>query len=57
MGMDVLHCQTVAGVPKELAIYVLVYNLVRLVMVNAATQQGVPAERSRKRMKIIENVA
>jgi hypothetical protein len=45
MGMDVLHCQTVAGVQKELAMYALVYNLIRLVMVNAATQQGVPAER------------
>lgn len=39
MGMEVLHCQTVAGVLKELAIYAIVYNLVRLVMLKAAEEQ------------------
>ena len=36
LRMEVLRCQTVAGVQKELAIYALVYNLVRLVMLQAA---------------------
>ena len=40
MGMDVLRCQTVAGVLKEMTVYALVYNLVRLVMLKAAEQQG-----------------
>lgn len=39
MGMDVLRCQTLAGVTKEMTIYALVYNLVRLVMLKAAEQQ------------------
>jgi hypothetical protein len=39
MGMDVLRCQTVAGVLKEMMIYALVYNLVRLVMLKAAEEQ------------------
>lgn len=45
LHMDVLRCQTVAGVEKELTVYALVYNLVRLVMVQAARQQRVPIER------------
>lgn len=45
MRMDVLRCQTVAGVLKELTMFVLVYNLVRLVMLEAAKRQRVPAER------------
>jgi hypothetical protein len=45
LGMDVLHCQTVEGVQKELAMYALVYNLVRLVMMEAARRQQVPVER------------
>jgi hypothetical protein len=45
MKMDVLHCQTVAGVEKELAVFALVYNLVRRVMEEAGRQQGVAAER------------
>ena len=32
MGMDVLHCQMVEGVMKELWMYMLVYNLVRQVI-------------------------
>jgi hypothetical protein len=40
MRMDMLHCRTVAGVLKEMTIYTLVYNLVRLVMLTAAEEQG-----------------
>lgn len=43
--MDVLRCQTVEGVHKELTMYALVYNLVRLVMLEAAHRQQVPVER------------
>ncbi len=45
MGMDVLKCQTVDGVLKELTVYALVYNLVRLVMLEAARRQGREVER------------
>ena len=31
--MDVLKCKTVDGVLKELTVYALVYNLVRVAMV------------------------
>ena len=45
MGMDVLKCKTVEGVLKELTVYAIVYNLVRVVMVEAARRQGVGPER------------
>jgi hypothetical protein len=45
LGMDVLKCKTVDGVLKELAVYLIVYNLVRLVMLKAAQQQGVAIDR------------
>lgn len=45
LRMDVLRCQTVDGVQKELAMYALVYNLVRQVMLEAAQRQQVPVER------------
>jgi len=45
MKMDVLHCQSEAGVRKELAIFCLVYNLVRLVMLEASRRQQVPVSR------------
>ncbi|MFO0948718.1 MAG: IS4 family transposase [Planctomycetota bacterium] len=45
MNMDILHCKTVEGVQKELAVFALVYNLVRVVMLTAAGRQGVPVER------------
>ena len=45
LRMDVLRCKTVEGVRKELAMYALVYNLVRQVMLAAATRQAVPVER------------
>jgi len=39
MGMDVLKCRTVDGVMKELAVFTMVYNLVRLIMLEAAARQ------------------
>jgi DDE family transposase len=45
MKMDVLRCQTVRGVQKELTMFLLVYNLVRMTMLEAARRQGVPPER------------
>jgi hypothetical protein len=45
MGMDVLKCQTADGVLKELSVYAMVYNLVRVVMLEAAGRQGRDVER------------
>jgi Transposase DDE domain len=45
MQMDVLHCQTVQGVLKELIMFALVYNLARLVMLAAAREQHVSPQR------------
>ncbi len=45
MNMDVLRCETVEGVLKELAVFALAYNLVRSVMVESAAAQGVEVER------------
>jgi hypothetical protein len=45
MRMDVLHCHTVDGVLKELCLFALLYNLVRLVMLAAAKEQGLPLKR------------
>jgi hypothetical protein len=45
MGMDVLRCKTEQGVRKELAVFALVYNLVRVVMLEAARRQHVPVRR------------
>jgi hypothetical protein len=45
LGMDVLRCESVPGVEKEVAVYALVYNLVRLVMLEAAQRQEVPVDR------------
>jgi hypothetical protein len=45
MRMDVLKCKTVDGVMKELTVYAIVYNLVCVVMVEAARRQGVPVRR------------
>ena len=41
MGMDVMHCKTVDGVTKEMYMFALAYNLVRLVMLEAAKCQRV----------------
>ena len=43
--IDVLHCKTVSGVLKELTVFALVYNLVRLVMRQSATLQHIAVER------------
>ena len=45
MQMDVLHCKTVAGVLKELTVFAMVYNLVRLVMGQSARLQHLGVER------------
>jgi hypothetical protein len=45
MQMDVLHCKTVPGVLKELTVFAMVYNLVRLVMRQSATLQHTAVER------------
>jgi hypothetical protein len=45
MKMDVLKCKTVDGVLKELTMYALAYNLVRVAMVQAATRQAVEVDR------------
>ena len=45
MRMNVLRCKTVAGVMKELAVYLVVYNLIRLVMLGAAAAQRVDVRR------------
>jgi Transposase DDE domain len=45
MGLEVLHCKTVAGVLKEMYMFAITYNLVRLVMLQAARRQQVPLER------------
>lgn len=45
MKMDVLKCQTVDGVLRELHMFAIIYNLVRQVMLEAARRQQVPVER------------
>lgn len=45
LGMDVLRCETFAGVMKELLMFVVAYNLVRRVMVAAGQRQGVEPNR------------
>jgi hypothetical protein len=45
MKMDVLKCTTVDGVHKELTMYAIAYNLVRLTMCEAGERQGVAADR------------
>lgn len=45
LKMEVLRCHTVEGVEKELLMYALVYNLIRLVMLEASRRQGVNVER------------
>jgi len=45
MKMDILHCETVAGVLKELTMFALVDNLVRTVMCVAADRQKVAVDR------------
>ncbi len=45
LKMRKLKCKTEDGIRKEMAIYCLVYNLVRAVIVKAARQQGVTPDR------------
>jgi hypothetical protein len=45
MRLDVLRCRTEDGVRKELAVFCLVYNLVRVAMLEAARRQDVPVAR------------
>jgi hypothetical protein len=45
MNMNVLRCHSVEGVIKELMMFLLAYNLVRMTMREAARRQGVPIER------------
>jgi hypothetical protein len=45
LKMDVLHSETFLGILKELQVFIIVYNLVRRVMAEAARQQQVPPSR------------
>jgi hypothetical protein len=45
MKMDLLKCKTVEGILKELTVYAIVYNLVRVVMLEASGRQGIEVER------------
>jgi hypothetical protein len=45
MGMEVLHCKSVAGVLKELHVFALAYNLIRLVMLEASRRLKVALDR------------
>jgi IS4 transposase len=45
MGLEVLHCKTVAGVLKELYMFAIAYNLVRQVMLEASRRQKVTLDR------------
>jgi len=45
MGLDLLRCKTELGVRKELAVFCLVYNLVRVVMLEAARRQRLSVDR------------
>jgi hypothetical protein len=45
MKMDVLRSKSVEGIQKELWMFLIVYNLVRLIMLEAAERQGVAVRR------------
>jgi hypothetical protein len=45
LHMDILKTKTVDGIHKELAMFAIVYNLVRLVMLRSATLRKVPVTR------------
>ena len=45
LGMDVLKCKTLPGIRKERWVFILVYNLIRVVMLRAANAQGVNVNR------------
>ena len=45
MKMDVLRCQTADGIFRELGVFGIVYNAVRLMMIHAGEAQGAPPGR------------
>jgi hypothetical protein len=45
LRMDVLRTKTVDGIHKELAMFAIVYNLIRMLMLQSATNQKVPVGR------------
>ena len=45
LGMDILRCKTPDMVEKEVAMHVIAYNLIRLILLDAATQAGIAPER------------
>ncbi len=45
LHMDVLRTKTVNGIHKELAMFAIVYNLVRLVMLSSAKRRALPVTR------------
>lgn len=45
LKMDILRCETWQGIWKELLVFVIIYNLVRRVMLEASHQQRVEPER------------
>lgn len=45
LGMNILRCQDVDGIYRELAVFGMVYNAVRLLMLHSASAQGVPPDR------------
>ena len=45
MKMDVLRCRTADGIFRELGVFGIVYNAVRLMMIHAGEAQGVPPGR------------
>ena len=45
MKMDILKCETVDGVLRELHVFAIVYNLIRQVMISAAHRQKVAVNR------------
>ena len=45
MKLDVLKCRTVDGIHKELVMYMIVYNIVRMEMLRAAEKQKVNVRR------------
>ena len=45
MGMDILRCNTAAMVEKEILMYFIAYNAIRLLMVDAAKVAALPPRR------------
>ncbi len=45
LGMELLKCKTLEGIRKERLIFMMVYNMIRIVMLRAARAQGVNVHR------------